>query len=332
MDKQTLTKEIESVKDPSTETTLGENNAIRHIEIDEEGLVTLIIGIGEEDDHAKRVIKRDLARKIKLELGFKGVRIEFEPLRKKDSVLDEKRDVTYIAVASGKGGVGKSTVAANLALSLKRIGKKVAIIDADIYGSNIPVIMDMPIEAPKSDENKKIVPFSKHGIEVISTEFFLKDDKPVMWRGPMLSKMLNHFFYDVGWDDDTEYIIIDLPPGTGDVAIDIQKLIPECKMLIVSTPHPSASNVAVKAGVMAKELDHEILGVVENMTHLSHNGETLKIFGEGGGEMVAEHLDVPLIQQIPIGQPESGHHSLFASDEEIGILYLGLANKVLKAL
>lgn len=148
----------------------------------------------------------------------------------------------------------------------------------------------------------------------------------------MLSKMLEHFFYDVDWDEETEYVIIDLPPGTGDVAIDIQRFIPECRMLIVTTPHPSASRVAVKAGFAARQLKHSILGVIENMSYLKQGDEVLRIFGEGGGKEVADKLDTALVQQIPIGQPESGHHSLFGVKEELGVLYLGLANKLIKTV
>lgn len=223
-------------------------------------------------------------------------------------------------------------MAANLALALTRIGKRVGIIDADVYGSSIPTIFNMEIKLPKANADEKIIPFAHEGIEIISTEFFLKDNKPLMWRGPMLGKMLNHFFEDIAWHQDIEYMIVDLPPGTGDVAMDIQKLIPQSKMLIITTPHPSASHVAIKAGYAAKELNHELLGVVENMSVFHHNGESITIFGEGGGAEVAERLETDLLAQIPIGQPESGHHSLYGMEEPIGIDYLGLANKLIKSL
>ena len=145
----------------------------------------------------------------------------------------------------------------------------------------------------------------------------------------MLGKMLNHFFYDVVWNEDIEYILVDLPPGTGDVAIDIQSLIPECKMIIVTTPHPSASHVAVKAGFAAEQLKHELLGVVENMSYFQHKGETVQIFGEGGGKIVADKLGTKVIQTIPIGQPKNSL-SIFGPDEEIGLDYIGLANKIIK--
>ncbi|MFU8786848.1 MAG: P-loop NTPase, partial [Candidatus Izemoplasmataceae bacterium] len=292
--------------------------------------VNLVIALEKVDDPTKQAVTRSIAKVIKLDLKYKGLKIDFQLRKLESSILSKDKKVKYIGIASGKGGVGKSTVAANLALALSRLGKKVGIIDADIYGCSIPNIFDMKIQLPKADENEKIIPFKEKGLEIISTEFFMQDGKPLMWRGPMLGKMLNHFFYDVGWDENLDYLIIDLPPGTGDVAMDIQKLIPECKMLIVTTPHQSASHVAVKAGWAAKEMKHQLLGVVENMSYFKHNGEKLNIFGENGGKVVAEKLETDLIAQIPIGHPESGHHSLFEMHEEIGVHYLGLANKMIK--
>jgi ATP-binding protein involved in chromosome partitioning len=314
--------------DPSCEKSLRETGGLKHIDVDEEKqVVTVIIGLEKTDSDYTKYMTRALAKLIKLDLGFTGIKSEFELLKKSTSILG--REVKYIGIASGKGGVGKSTVTANLAYALKTIGKKVGIIDADIYGSSIPTILGMDITLPKGTQDEKIVPFNKDGIELISTEFFLTPDKPLMWRGPMLGKMLNHFFYDVVWDSEIEYILVDLPPGTGDVAIDIQTLIPECKMIIVTTPHPSASHVAVKAGFAAEQLKHELLGVVENMSFLSHKGEELKIFGEGGGQIVADKLKTKVIASIQIGQPK---HSLsvFGPDEEIGLDYIGLANKIIK--
>lgn len=314
--------------DPKSEKTFRETNGLKHLDIDEEAsVVTVIIALESTEDEYKRYVTRALAKLIKLDLGFKGLKTEFQLLKKSGTILERK--VKYIGVASGKGGVGKSTVTANLAYALKTIGKKVGIIDADIYGSSIPTILDMPITLPKGTGDEKIVPFNKDGIELISTEFFLQPDKPLMWRGPMLGKMLNHFFYDVVWSEDIEYILVDLPPGTGDVAMDIQSLIPECKMVIVTTPHPSASHIAVKAGFAAEQLKHELLGVVENMSFLKHAGEQINIFGEGGGKIVADKLSTKVLQTIPIGQPKNSL-SIFGPEEEIGLDYIGLANKIIK--
>lgn len=328
--KEQVRERINLLLDPSSEKPLGETNGIKHLDIDEEtGLVTLIIGLDGDKDEYKRYMTRQLAKLIKLELGFKGVKTEYQLNKRDNSIL--AREVKYIGIASGKGGVGKSTVTVNLAYALKRLGKTVGIIDADIYGSSIPTLLDMEITPPRGTEDEKILPYNVDGIELISTEFFLQPDKPLMWRGPMLGKMLTHFFYDVVWSKDIEYILVDLPPGTGDVAIDITNFIPDCKMIIVTTPHPSASHIAVKAGFAATELKHELLGVVENMAYLIHNDEQLNIFGEGGGKIVADKLKTQVLASIPIGQP-ANHVSVFGMKEPIGVDYLGLANKVLKQM
>ena len=163
---------ILELMDPSCEKTFRETNGLRHLDIDEEkSVVTVIIGLEKLEDDYKKYVTRALAKLIKLDLGFTGIKSEFELLKKAESILGRK--VKYIGIASGKGGVGKSTVTANLAYALTRIGKKVGIIDADIYGSSIPTILEMPITLPKGADNEKIVPFNKDGIELISTEFFL---------------------------------------------------------------------------------------------------------------------------------------------------------------
>jgi len=326
--KEEIIARVEMLIDPSVKKSFKETNGIKFLDVDQEKMiVNVIIGLEVLEDTHKRAVTRELAKLIKLDLGFTGMKADFELNKKSDSILG--REVRYIGIASGKGGVGKSTVTANLAYAFKTLGKKVGIIDADIYGSSIPTILDMEVTLPKSTKDEKIIPFVKDGIELISTEFFLAPDKPLMWRGPMLGKMLNHFFYDVIWSKDIEYILVDLPPGTGDVAMDIQGLIPQCKMIIVTTPHKSASHVAVKAGFAAEQLKHEILGVVENMSYLRHAGEDIKIFGEGGGKVVSDKLKSKMLATIPIGQPKN-HISIFGPDEEIGIDYLGLANKILK--
>jgi ATP-binding protein involved in chromosome partitioning len=326
--KEQLREQIGQLLDPSVEKPLSETNGIKHVDIDyQKNTVTLIIGLEDDKPEYKQYLTRKLAKLIKLDLGFNGLKTEFQLNKKDNTIL--AREVKYIGVASGKGGVGKSTVTANLAYALKRLGKKVGIIDADIYGSSIPTILDMDITPPRGTEDEKIIPYNVDGIELISTEFFLQPDKPLMWRGPMLGKMLTHFFYDVVWSKDIEYILVDLPPGTGDVALDIQNFIPECKMIIVTTPHPSASHIAVKAGFAAEQLKHELLGVVENMSYLDHKGERLTIFGEGGGKIVADKLKTKVLAEIPIGQPEN-HLSIFGMKEPIGVDYLGLANKIIK--
>src|SRR5699024_1773398 len=185
----------------------------------------------------------------------------------------------FIGIASGKGGVGKSTVSVNLAVALANAGKKVGLIDADIYGFSVPDMMGIT-EKPQID-GQKIVPVKRHGVEVISMAFFVEENTPVIWRGPMLGQMLTSFFKEVVWGD-LDYLLLDLPPGTGDIALDLHQMLPTSKEIIVTTPHPTAAFVAARAGAMAKHTEHEILGVIENMSYyeVKETGNKEYIFGK----------------------------------------------------
>ena len=334
--KDQIKQALEQLVDPSTNKSLGETQSIRHLAVNEEdSIVTLIVAIDTLGGSEEKTLSRKIAKLVKIDYKFKGIKLQFEQLPKseEETPLNEKK-TQYIAITSGKGGVGKSTVTANLAVALSRLGKKVGIIDADIYGPSIPHIFEMEKTGFEVDAKNRIYPPKAQNIPLISTEFFLENDEPLMWRGPMLNRMLNHFFNDVVWDKDLDFMLIDLPPGTGDVAIDIQKLIPEAHVIVVSTPHPTASHIAVKSGYMAKSLKHNILGVVENMSYYPNPVSNTfdAIFGSGGGEKVATKLGVELLAQLPIGQPQNGQsQSIFGMDEEIGLAYLGLANKVIKS-
>ncbi|WP_421380963.1 Mrp/NBP35 family ATP-binding protein [Bacillus salacetis] len=208
-----------------------------------------------------------------------------------------------IAVTSGKGGVGKSTVSTNLAISLARRGKNVALIDLDIYGFSVPKIMNLK-DRPKTF-NGKIIPVESHGVKVMSMGFLIKNNEPVVWRGPMLGKMVEHFSKDVMWGE-LDYCILDMPPGTGDIALDMHHHIPQSKEIIVTTPHQTAALVAERAGTMALKAKHDILGVVENMSYFQPEDSQKKyhLFGSGGGEILAETLGADLLAQLPIQEPD----------------------------
>ncbi|WP_047153252.1 Mrp/NBP35 family ATP-binding protein [Aneurinibacillus tyrosinisolvens] len=247
-------------------------------------------------------------------------------------LLGAESKTQFIAVTSGKGGVGKSTVTANLAVSLARLGKKVGVIDADIYGFSIPDMMGItqrPVVI-----NDMVLPVQRLGVKVISMGFFVEDNSPIIWRGPMLGKMLRNFFSEIHWDE-LDYMILDLPPGTGDVALDVHQMIPQSKEIIVTTPHPTAAFVAARAGAMAIKTNHEILGVVENMSYyVNKDGEKDPIFGSGGGEKLAQELHTEVLVQVPIGQPEPMRDeeryapSVYQENEEIGKVYMELARTV----
>lgn len=324
-----LQNKIEEVYDPFLKKTLKETEGIKHLSIDEESnVVTLIIAIGKKDGEEEKTIRRNIAKIVKMDLGYKGVKLELEEHKVYNGITN--RPITFIGIASGKGGVGKSTVTANLAYRLSKKGYHVGIIDADIYGSSIPTLLEIEHDNPKMDSNRKFIPLTKNNIEVMSTEFFTNPGQAVIWRGGMLNSMLNHFFYDVNWSDKINVMLIDLPPGTGDVSLDIRSFVPQAKMIIVTTPHPAASHVAVKAGYAAKSLDHELIGVIENMSYYLNpvNKQKDFIFGEGGGLKTAINLETELLCQIPINQPVH-HQAIYEIDEEIGKIYDDLADDLI---
>jgi ATP-binding protein involved in chromosome partitioning len=209
------------------------------------------------------------------------------------------------AVASGKGGVGKSSVTVNLAVAMAAKGLRVGVVDADIYGFSVPRMMG--VEHRPTQVEQMILPPSAHGVKVISIGMFTKDNTPVVWRGPMLHRALQQFLADVYWGD-LDYLLMDLPPGTGDIAISVAQLVPSAEILVVTTPQLAAQEVAERAGSIALQTHQRIAGVVENMSYLPcpHCGEAVDVFGSGGGEAVAKSLsrllgaDVPLLGQIPI--------------------------------
>ncbi len=205
-----------------------------------------------------------------------------------------------IAVASGKGGVGKSTVAANLAVALRQAGARVGLMDADVYGPCIPKLMGVA-ETLRYTEDGKVIPPLQHGVKIMSMGFFLPKDEAVIWRGPMLHKMIQEFLGRVEWGD-LDYLVIDLPPGTGDVQLSLCQTVPLTGAVIVSTPQDVAMEVASKAILMFQKLKVPILGIVENMSHYqcSHCGQRDDIFGHGGARMASGRAGIPFLGEIPL--------------------------------
>jgi ATP-binding protein involved in chromosome partitioning len=206
---------------------------------------------------------------------------------------------SIIAVASGKGGVGKSSVTVNVAAAMAAEGRKVGVLDADVWGFSVPRMLGVSGK-PVGFENM-ILPLEGYGVKVISMGFFVPDDTPVIWRGPMLHKAIEQFLGDVYWGD-LDFLLCDLPPGTGDVSISLASFLPGASMLVVTTPQEAARTVAERAGKMAERTNLRPIGVVENMSWFvcPHCGEREAIFGEGGGQEAASHLDVPLMAQVPL--------------------------------
>jgi ATP-binding protein involved in chromosome partitioning len=207
-----------------------------------------------------------------------------------------------VPVGSGKGGVGKSTVSANLALSLAQSGAKVGLMDADIYGPSIPTLLGISTK-PGMGSHNQIIPVSQYDLKVISMGFFLSEEKAAIWRGPMLDKMMSQFLGGVEWGE-LDYLIIDLPPGTGDIQLSLCQKVPLTGAVVVSTPQDVALNVAKKAILMFNQLNTPILGIVENMSHhvCPHCGERDEIFGTGGGSRVSQEMDIPFLGEIPLSK------------------------------
>ncbi len=204
-----------------------------------------------------------------------------------------------IAVSSGKGGVGKSTVTVNMAVALKQEGFAVGVMDADIYGPNIPMMIGVTQEPIKDGE--KITPAEGQGVKVISMGFFVPEDTPVVWRGPMVHSAIQQFFRDVVWGD-LDYLLIDLPPGTGDVPLTLSQLVPLTGAITVTTPQEVALSDVRKGMTMFKKVNVPLLGIVENMSHFvcGHCGERTEIFSHGGGENAAKKFEIPFLGRIPI--------------------------------
>ncbi|SDC49296.1 ATP-binding protein involved in chromosome partitioning [Pelagirhabdus alkalitolerans] len=335
---------LQPVKDPFIHKTLKETNGIDEVKIKESsGHVSAKIRIAKMNTPEQMQLQQEVVNKLK-RAGAESVGLRFDQLseevlnqfqskeEEKPTLLNGKMKTKFLAIASGKGGVGKSTVTVNMAVALARLGKKVGIIDADIYGFSVPDMMGIT-HRPKLRGNR-IIPVEAHGVQLMSMGFFVENNEPVVWRGPRLGKMLKSFFVEVEWDE-LDYLLLDLPPGTGDMALAVHNTIPESKELIVTTPHPTAAFVATRAGRMAINTNHQIVGIVENMSYFQSEvtGEKEYVFGRGGGQTLADDLGAPLIGQIPLGQPNDDSNdrgSIYPADHPIGKTYEAMARHVLE--
>jgi ATP-binding protein involved in chromosome partitioning len=215
-----------------------------------------------------------------------------------------------VCVASGKGGVGKSTMTANLAAGLNAEGHAAGALDCDVYGYSIPRMLGVNNKPEVSPERKILPLVAPSGVKVMSIGFFLEQDKAVVWRGPMLHKAIQQFLEDVDWGE-LDYLLLDLPPGTGDVSMTLAQLLPQARFLIVTTPQPAAQSVARRAAEMAAKVDLEVMGVIENMSgFVTPDGQRHTIFGEGGGQLLADELDVPLLGKVPLAEDLREHADL----------------------
>jgi ATP-binding protein involved in chromosome partitioning len=262
----------------------------------------------------KARIAEDVENGLKLIEGVDDVQVEFDVMTDEQRAkLREKLGMgaqpgesgtpivnfakRFIAVSSGKGGVGKSTVTVNLAVALARLGKKVGLLDADVYGFSIPRMLGVSGQPTIIDD--KIIPLRRGEIQVVSMGLFIDEDEPVIWRGPLLHKAINQFINDVMWDD-LDYLFLDLPPGTGDVTLTIAQAIPAAELLVVTTPQATATHVAGRVAKLAEKTNLKVAGVVENMAYYDNNGERDYIFGKDGGKNLAARLNVEMLGEIPL--------------------------------
>jgi ATP-binding protein involved in chromosome partitioning len=211
---------------------------------------------------------------------------------------DPSSRTRVMLIASGKGGVGKSSITTNLAIALADRGRTVGLLDADVWGFSIPRMLG--VDHPPTVIDEMLVPPEVHGVRCISMGFFAREDQPVIWRGPMLHKALEQFLTDVFWDD-PDYLLIDLPPGTGDISISLAQFLPRAEVYVVTTPQPAAQRVAQRAAFMAHKVNLDVRGVIENMSWFTgDDGKRYELFGAGGGAELAERIEVPLLGQVPL--------------------------------
>src|SRR5262245_9677798 len=310
--REVILKALEQVIDPELKRNVVELDMVRDVRI-EGGDVTVGIALTVAGCPLRASFEQQVAQALAPVEGVERVSLVFGVMtpeersaltarlrgtvteRTKGIQLD--RSTRVIAVASGKGGVGKSTLAANLAAAFDRLGQRTGILDADVYGHSIPHLLGVHQKPVAVD--RMSVPPVRGDLKLMSIGFFLEDNEPVMWRGPMLHRALEQFLTDVHWGE-LDTLVVDMPPGTGDVAISLGQLLPRAEAVVVTTPHRASQQVAVRAAQMARKTNMRLLGVVENMAYLEReDGSREELFGSGGGESLAAEVEAPLLGRIP---------------------------------
>jgi ATP-binding protein involved in chromosome partitioning len=319
-DRDQIRTALEAVIDPELHRSIVELDMVRSIEIGANGVVDVTVSLTTPGCPIKGHFQTGVAEAVGALEGVSHVNVFFDVLDEtQKAALQQKlgrgslpqgalaQVANVLCIGSGKGGVGKSTLTANLAAALAGEGKRVGVLDADVWGYSIPRMYGLGSTRPPVSAERKIVPLSAHGVKVMSIGFFVEEDAAVVWRGPMLHKALTQFLQDVDWGA-LDYLLIDLPPGTGDVSMTLAQLLPQAQFLIVTTPQQTAQKVARRSAEMAHKVSLEIGGVIENMSSFTTpSGERFAIFGEGGGRELADELDVPLLGSVPLTMPLREH-------------------------
>ena len=297
---------LQAVKYPGYSRDIVSFGLVKEIAVSQDGISVLMQLTSPHPDIARQ-IKEASERVLQALPGAKRVHVEVQlpaagqdagsnPWANQNRVPGVKR---VVAVASGKGGVGKSTVSANLACALARLGARVGLLDCDIYGPSIPLMMGVS-ERPTVSDDERLVPPSNHGVKVMSIGLLLDNDQPVIWRGPMIAKTIQQFLFAVDWGE-LDFLLVDLPPGTGDAQLSLCQTVPLDGGVIVTTPQEASLGVVRKGIGMFQKVNVPILGLVENMSYFTApNGERVEIFGHGGGHAEAARQDIPFLGEVPI--------------------------------
>jgi ATP-binding protein involved in chromosome partitioning len=308
-DRDEVLKALENVIDPELRRSVVELDMVRNVLVEDDGSVSVTIALTVVGCPLRDAFQEQVTRHVGQVPGVTRVRLGFDVMtpEEKAALVSRLRGgrperspslspgTRVLAVASGKGGVGKSTLTVNLAFALSLLGEQVGILDADVYGHSIPHMLGIHQKPIAVDE--MIVPPVRGDLKLMSIGFFLDENAPVMWRGPMLHRALEQFLSDVHWGE-LDTLLVDMPPGTGDVAMSLGQLLPRAEALVVTTPQPAAQQVAVRAAQMAQKTGMRLVGVVENMSYLAGTGQ--EIFGSGGGQALADDVGVPLLGRIPL--------------------------------
>jgi len=365
MNKEKVLDLLKSINYPGFTRDIVSFGMIKDIQISDTQIVISLF-ITSQNEEKKQAVCQDIEKllsqhfsKVNIELSKDNIQQTTAPIGDTPSLIDNVKNI--IAVGSGKGGVGKSTVATNLACALFRKGKKVGLLDLDIYGPSLPIILDLN-EQPKMTQNKKLIPLEKFGIKVMSFGFISGNDTPVIWRGPLVSRMTEQFFRDVEWGE-LDVMILDLPPGTGDIQLTLTQKLKMTGAIIVTTPQDIALSDVRKGADMFRKVNTPVLGVVENMSGLHIDGTVdtisskitingkkvdidktgtfkiiLDLFKTDGGKKESERLGVPLLSKIPISEKIMAATDLGlppAMEDpitDIGELYLNIADQLLDVM
>jgi len=315
-DSDEIRRALEVVIDPELHRSIVELDMVRSIDIGANGVVDVTVSLTTPGCPIKGHFQTAVADAVAGLEGVTHVNVYFDVLSdSQKAALQQKlgrgslpagalaQVANVLCIGSGKGGVGKSTLTANLGAALVGEGKRVGVLDADVWGYSIPRMYGLGATRPAVSAERKIIPLEAHGVKVISIGFFVDEDAAVVWRGPMLHKALTQFLQDVDWGV-LDYLLVDLPPGTGDVSMTLAQLLPQAQFMIVTTPQQTAQKVARRAAQMAHKVSLDIGGVIENMSSFTTpSGERFAIFGEGGGKELADELDVPLLGRVPLTMP-----------------------------